>query len=412
MSDKNVARLAWIWCGLIIVGAILAAAFDLRAGPTGETVLETIDTVAQLIVFAAFALTGALIISHQSRNMVGWLLLIEGSIVFAAPLESYFGGLTQAPADPSFLFYVGLWVSFWGWLWYIFPLLFIPLFFPTGKPPSRRWRWVIVLGLGLCAFFLLYATFMTELLPPTDDSWSVPNPIGFLSIDSFPDQLWFVLLLSFAILCVASLFVRYRRAQRVEREQIKWLLFAAALFVVVYGIDLVLGGNNDLVVMLRNFAVMLLPAAIAIAILRYRLYDIDVIIRKTLVYAVLSALLALVYFGVIIVLQSIFEAVSGEQSPITIVVSTLIIAALFGALRRRVQDFIDRRFYRRRYDAEQTLAAFGQFVRDETDMAALTAELVGLVQETMQPEQVSLWLKPAVNQQPAASYEKTGNING
>jgi len=411
MSGKNVARLAWIWCGLIIVGAIFGTLYSLRFQAANETVLETTSTVAQLIIFAAFALTGALIISHQWRNTVGWLLMIEGSIVFAWPLEPYFGSLTQAPADPSFLFYVGLWVNFWGWLWYIFPLLFIPLFFPTGKPPSPRWRWVIVLGLGLFAFFFLYATFMTELFS-TDESWSVPNPIGFLSKDFFPDQPWLVLLLSFAILCVASLFVRYRRAKRVEREQIKWLLYAAALFLAIYSIDLVLAGNNDLVVMLRNFAVMLLPAAIAIAILRYRLYDIDVIIRKTLVYAVLSALLALVYFGVIILLQSIFEAASGEQSPISIVVSTLVIAALFAPLRRRIQDFIDRRFYRRRYDAEQTLAAFARFVRDETDMEALTAELVSLVQETMQPEQVSLWLKPVVNQQPTDAYEKLGNING
>ncbi|MFN2222152.1 MAG: hypothetical protein ACK2UH_06345, partial [Candidatus Promineifilaceae bacterium] len=122
-------------------------------------------------------------------------------------------------------------------------------------------------------------------------------------------------------------------------------------------------------------------------------WDINVIIRKTVVYAVLTALLALVYFGVIIVLQNIFEAVSGEQSAISIVVSTLVIAALFAPLRRRVQDFIDRRFYRRRYDAEKTLSAFAQFVRDETDLEALRAELLRVTQETMQPEQVSIWLK-------------------
>jgi hypothetical protein len=166
---------------------------------------------------------------------------------------------------------------------------------------------------------------------------------------------------------------------------------------VVYGISFVanqLGGFiNDVVGLLMSFAILLFPAAIASAILRYRLYDIDVIIRKTAVYTVLTALLALVYFGVIILLQSVFETASGEQSPIAIVVSTLIIAALFGALRRRVQDFIDRRFYRRKYDAEKTLAAFGQFVRDETDMAALTAELLRVTQETMQPEQATIWLK-------------------
>jgi len=414
MSDKNVAQTAWIWCGVVIIAAVAGLLYRLSDRPAGETLLETTSTLVQLILFAAFALTGALIISHQPRNTVGWLLTIEGFLVFTWPLETYFSSLAQPPADPSFLFYIGLWINFWGWLWYIFPLLFILLFFPTGKPPSPRWRWVIVLGLGMCAFFILFATFMNELPLPDEDSWSVPNPIGFLSLDSFPFPLWVVSLFSFAVLCVASLFVRYRRAKSAEREQIKWLLYAAALFVVVYGITFVaneLGGFiNDVAGLLITFAILLLPAAIAIAILRYRLYDIDVIIRKTAVYAVLTALLALVYFGVIILLQNIFETVSGQQSPITIVVSTLVIAALFGALRRRVQDFIDRRFYRRKYDAEKTLATFAQFVRDETDMEVLTAELVSLVQETMQPEQVSLWLKPVagLGLAPKAREDRSG----
>jgi K+-sensing histidine kinase KdpD len=187
----------------------------------------------------------------------------------------------------------------------------------------------------------------------------------------------------------------------VEREQIKWLLFAAGLFALVYIPPLVLitsqgGSQLDIISnLLLPLGLLGFPIAITIAILRYQLWDINVIIRKTAVYALLTALLALVYFGVIVVLQSVFEAVSGQQSPITIVVSTLVIAALFGTLRRRVQDFIDRRFFRRKYDAEKTLAAFGQFVRDETDMEALTAELQRVVNETMQPERATIWLKEA-----------------
>lgn len=395
VSDRNVARLAWALCVLVIIGAVGVSVFSLRIRPAGDTILESVGTLATFIMFAAFAVTGALIISHQSRNMVGWLLMIEATLVFAWPLDIHFNNLAQAPADPSILTYIGLWIYGWLWLWYIFPLLFIPLFFPTGRPPSPRWRWVVVLGLGLCAFFILFVTFSAEFFPQ-NESWFVPNPIGFLPDDAFPFPLWVVLLLSFAFLCVASLFVRYRRAPSVEREQIKWLLYAAALFLVVYGIGFIFR-DVDLWNVLLSFVILLLPAAITIAILRYRLYDIDVIIRKTLVYAALTGVLALVYFGAIIVLQSIFEAISGQQSAISIVISTLVIAALFAPLRRRVQDFIDRRFYRRRYDAEKTLSDFGQFVRDETDLEALTAELLRVTQETMQPEQATIWLKQPAN---------------
>jgi hypothetical protein len=201
---------------------------------------------------------------------------------------------------------------------------------------------------------------------------------------------------------VASLFVRYLGAGQVEKKQIQWLLFACSLFAVVLIMTFSLGDSestlvNNLLEAAFVASFTAIPAAIAIAILRHNLWDINVIIRKTAVYAVLTALLALVYFGVIVLLQSIVEAVSGQQSPISIVISTLIIAALFSPLRRRVQDVIDRRFYRNRYDAERTLADFGQFVRDETDMEALTAELLRVTEETMQPEQVSVWFQQPTN---------------
>ena len=195
---------------------------------------------------------------------------------------------------------------------------------------------------------------------------------------------------------MASLFVRFRRADPVERSQLKWLLYAGGVFLIVYagaGFASNLSGN-DLFEIALLLSILSLPAAIAIAILRYRLYDINVVIRKTLVYTAVTALLALVYFGSVVLLQRLVSVLTGiEQSPLAVVVSTLAIAALFTPLRRRIQDAVDRRFYRKKYDAQQVLAQFALTARDETDLDPLLGELTRVVQETMQPEGVSVWLK-------------------
>jgi hypothetical protein len=193
------------------------------------------------------------------------------------------------------------------------------------------------------------------------------------------------------------LFVRFRRADPVERSQLKWLLYAGGVFLVVYGVagfGFDLGGSgNDIFEIALFLSILSLPVAIAIAILRYRLYDIDVVIRKTLLYSALTVLLALVYFGSVILLQGLFSRLAGvQQSTLAVVISTLAIAALFTPLRRRIQDAIDRRFYRKKYDAQQVLAQFALTARDETDLDALLAELVRVVDETLQPEHVSVWL--------------------
>ena len=398
---RRVTILAWVWCGFVILAAVAVGLSALLNRPVEESVLDTLANATTLAGFVAFAITGALVISRQPRNVVGWLLMIEGSLAIIWPVDLYFNNLVQPPANPSLLFITGLWFWGWLWLWLIFPILFLPLYFPTGSPPSLRWRWVSVLGLGLCAFFILYVSFSPNW-ESQDGTWTVANPVGFLQFE-FPLAPWVILLLSFAALSVASLLVRFRRAQPVEREQIKWLLYAAGLFFVIYSITFVTsnaaGPVADLGGVLLFLGMLTFPVAIAISILRYRLYDIDVIIRKTLVYAVLTALLGLVYFGSVVLLQQLFGAITGiEQSPLAIVVSTLIIAALFTPLRRRIQDWIDRRFFRKKYDAQQVLARFALTARDETDLDALTAELVRVVQETMQPEHVSVWLRSTGDQ--------------
>ena len=395
-NRRRVSVLAWVWCGAIIIAALVTAAVALTRGVAAGNVFEALGSVTTLVTSMAFGVTGALVLSRQPRNTVGWLLMLEGSLAILWPLDVYFNGIVQPPAHPSALFMLALWFWGWLWLWYIFPILFIPLFFPSGRLPSRRWRWVVALGLALCAFFILFVTFAGEL-GAQDGSWMVRNPIGFLTEDAFPFPVWAVLLLSFAGMSVASLFVRYRRASLMTRSQIKWLLYAAALFFLIYAVSFVFNNTSKSVDQYVNiaisFGVLMFPAAIAIAILRYRLYDIDIIIRRTAVYAVLTGLLALVYFGSVVLLQQAFGKLTGvEQSPLAIVISTLVIAALFTPLRRRIQEWIDRRFFRKKYNAEQVLAAFALTARDETDLDALTAELVRVVQETMEPESVSVWL--------------------
>jgi hypothetical protein len=216
----------------------------------------------------------------------------------------------------------------------------------------------------------------------------------------------FILLI---IICVASVFVRYWHAAAVEREQIKWLMYAGGLFAVLYIPDLGMNLTSEVwnITDIGNllFPVMILaiPTGIGIAILRYRLWDIDVIIRRTLVYGALTGTLALVYFGLITVLQGILSTISSQQSTISIVLSTLAIAALFNPLRTRLQNFIDQRFYRSKYNAEQALATFSRTARDEVEMERLTSELLGVIQETMQPATTGLWIQQSVRTKHTAS---------
>jgi hypothetical protein len=195
---------------------------------------------------------------------------------------------------------------------------------------------------------------------------------------------------------VVSLFVRFRRAREDERQQIKWFVSAAALtlvWITVFG-QSTRGLPEAIVALSFLLVIPSIPLATGIAILRYRLYDIDRIINRTLVYGALTATLVALYFGGIVVLQRVFVLLTGQQSTLAVVASTLLIAALFTPLRRRIQGFIDRRFYRRKYDARKTLEAFSTKLKNETDLEALNNDLVGVVRETMQPAHVSLWLRP------------------
>ena len=405
---KRTTLAAWAAFGLITLISVWALLLDTAVARQGGTPPPWIV----YLVGPVFALVGALILAHQPGNRVGWLMLLPGASAFVL-VDAYFLTLNEGlvPLPPTLTpgLWLALWYSGWNWTLLIFPLPWLMLLFPTGRPISHRWGGLVWVGVILLLFLLLLATFITPIQPGSGDAdWSYPNPTGIFEYSAVQESaifdFFFVVMPVWVVLCLASLVVRFRRAGWVERQQMKWLLVITAVFAATYiPVFLVTDFDSGPSVFwsyLWMVTMLLIPASIGIAILRYRLFDIDLIIRKTLQYAALSALLALVYFGSVVLLQTVVGQATDAQSPLVIVVSTLLIAALFAPLRRWVQTAVDRRFYRQKYDAQQVLAQFAQVTQDETEIEALTAELLRVVQETMQPEQVRIWLKPAANSAP------------
>jgi hypothetical protein len=400
MKHSKWTRLAWILAGLSILAALIEFVFWLEQQTGPSSISYWVSALGWMLALPVlFSMLGALIITRQPGNRVGWLMMIV-ALAAVNPVATILHSVFASPTVITPSLWLLVWLDSWSWVPLIFAIFLIPLHFPSGRPPAPRWNWVNLLALGMWLIFVVLVA-LADVLSPSDNTWALPNPVGFIpsAVMNGPILIiWGLGLITVVSASVASLYVRYRRARAVERDQIKWLLYAGVFFVISYALTYFLTPPSDSQTGFQNvwliLSVLGIPVAIAIAILRYSLYDINVIIRKTLLYAALTALLALVYFGIVVLLQRLFGAVTGGgQSPLAIVVSTLVIAALFTPLRRRIQDWIDRRFFRKKYDAQQVLAQFALTARDETDLDALTAELVHVVQETMQPEKVSVWLK-------------------
>jgi hypothetical protein len=356
------------------------------------------DQIVWVTSILGAPILGGLIASRRPQNVYGWVWLGFGmgfALNFLAePYAAYAlvvePGSLPVPRTAATLLGLG-----WGASVILLPFIF--LLFPDGRLPSRRWRFVAWAMAGVGVLILL----LSPLRPEFNGS-RFPNPFGVGG--SVGEGIVFItdagLYVIFAaiVLSAFSLVSRYRRASGVQRQQIKWFALAAVLFCAPIVPDALslnpLPSVWDLLLELVLFAS--LYAAVGVAILRYRLYDIDVVINRTLVYGSLTATLALAYFGGVTATQALFRTLtSQEQLPqLVVVASTLVIAALFNPLRRRIQSFIDRLFYRRKYDARKILEAFSVRLRDETDLEALRGDLVGVVRETMQPAHVSLWLRP------------------
>jgi hypothetical protein len=401
MNPRAIAWLAWSLCAaaLALFGLSLLLVFLGWSTPLPKGWVPWQGQIISTVGFIGAPILGGLVASRRPENPYGWLWLglgLSGALLQLAGSYTAYALVVErdslpAPRTVGHVLGVG-----WGMAFILLPCLL--LLFPTGRLPSRRWRpvaWAILVAGAVLLIIGLFTPGKSGIGPfenPLGVGGVVGEAIVFISA-----AVVFVLFVAI-ILSALSLVFRYRRAGGIERQQIKWFALAAILF----GGSLVFSGflGQDLPgvwdALFETATFVPLYVAVGVAILRYRLYDIDRIINRTLVYGSLTAMLAAVYFGGVATTQTIFRALTGqaEQSQLAIVVSTLLIAALFNPLRRHIQSFIDRRFYRKKYDAAKTIEAFSAKLREETDLEALNAELVGVVRETMQPAHVSLWLRP------------------
>lgn len=364
----------------------------------------------------AFTAVGLLIAFYHPRNRVGWLMIIagfglSGGIFYDSFASCRLSGQMLLPGAT----YVAWFSHRWDSIIAVVPLfVLLPFVFPTGHFLTPRWRWLALSAMSVILITALVTAFAPDLRVNNGfgNSYPFDSPIVWRGLPDLLYERLFIfnvlLIIAASLAGIASLLLRLKRSQGIERQQLKWFTYFLATAVTVQLVffefvaiafeeQLQTSPYLPLVEGLYMVIVYVVflgwPLVIGLAIFRYRLYDIDIIIRRTLVYSLVTLALGLVYFGSVVLLQRLFTGATGQGSPLAIVLSTLLIAALFNPLRRRVQDLIDRRFYRQKYDAQQVLARFARTARDETDKEALTTALLQVVQETMQPASVVLWLK-------------------
>ena len=399
MSRHTSVRLAWALCALsLALTALSLLLFILNLSyPNTHLYKPWLDNTLTAVFYPT---VGAIVASRRPENPVGWLLCLYGLAIsisyFCAEYAIYalLAEPNSLPAGEAMA-----WIVSW-----VLPIIiglsaFLYLLFPTGRLPSRRWRWVAWLTGVLVLAGVITSAFSSGALMGV--LGPIRNPLGVEGFTSIYKALLYITSTLALGAVVLSVFMRLRHAIGGERQQIKWFAYAAAGSVIATGVAYLIPIVVDTPLWFERMGFALniafipaIPIAIGIAILRYRLYDIDRIINRTLVYGALSATLVALYFGGIVMLQRVFVLLTGQQSTLAVVASTLLIAALFTPLRRLIQGFIDRRFYRSKYDARKTLEAFSAQLRNETDLEALSDDLVGVVRETMQPAHVSLWLRP------------------
>ncbi len=407
-SRRAAAWIAWSLWALIVVLVALTRLLDLIMPPRSVEESALLDVLFTMLVLT-YATVGAFVASHRPENPIGWtfcgagLFIAFEFFVYAYANYALFVGASPAPlaeyfawlSDELALLVVALATVL---LLLLFPSGRLPsgLLFLEGRLPSRSWQavvWMAVGGSAMAAFAEAVQPSGTALGNPLYVSGALGEFLGAVGVVGS------ILLFVSALFAAAALISRLTLARGEERQQLKWFSYAAAMMLGGFLVAPLLGSVSGLRLIwnlgyfVGILGFMFLPVATGVAILKYRLYDIDRIINRTLVYGTLTAILVMMYLGSVVSLRGLLFGFTGQSSQLTIVASTLAAAALFNPLRRRIQFFIDRRFYRRKYDAAKTLAAFNARLREETDLDTLSGDVVGVVKDTMQPSHASLWLR-------------------
>jgi F0F1-type ATP synthase membrane subunit c/vacuolar-type H+-ATPase subunit K len=402
MRRRAVTWLAWSLVGLPAVLLLCGISLSVAANSVSTRLPYDIETIftsgaINLITLLPFSVIGALIVSRQPRNVIGWIYCGVGLLVgLTALAHGYAEYWLASGSGIRSLAETAAWFGSWSWI----PLVLVPtslllLLFPDGRVLSPRWRVVAwCAGFGIVGYSLNSALETGGLgdFPKISNPYGVDSPlVGMVGLAGV------ILAGCSTVASAVSLIVRMRRADSEQRQQIKWFAYGGVVVVsTIVASGFVSIWSVPASILIISVALLGLPVFTGIAILQYRLYDIDIIINRTLVYGSLTIMLAAVYFAGVVGTQYVFRAVTGQERlpQLAVVVSTLAIAAMFNPLRRRLQAFIDRSFYRSKYDAAKTLEAFSSKLREETDLDTLSDDLISVVRDTIQPAHISLWLRP------------------
>jgi hypothetical protein len=373
---------------ILLFGLIVTAGLVVSIAPALTQPDRVDDWILAMVGFSIYAAIGGLIVFRRDGHLTGWLLSLVGLAVVTASELPYLSGLSEFGAA---------WVASGGWGVVFAFFAALTLTFPSGHPPQGDGFYPRLGRLALWSLpILVSATFLTEQLGGPEGGSDTPNPLGFI-----PEPLGYAALISIVLIILGgaiSLFMRRGRANGVERAQLTWVVFGLALFVgavlvtfAYFMISSLIGAGEpgDAAWAPVYLLMMLFPLTFGVAILRYRLYDIDRIVSRTVSYALVAGVLAATYFGVIALLTSLLS----PSSPLAVAGSTLVVAALFNPLRRRIKGLVDRRFNRSRYDAQQVADRFARGLQDDVSQGGVSSGLLGVVVETMQPTVLSLWVR-------------------